>query len=95
MPTLTPVMELRSDTVTSLRRMTYMEIRPSILQTTTESEDTNLLHTTNVVTLSCTEITGAHRAINIEQYSTYLKLLRVTAYVHIFIHNCRRPRDED
>jgi len=49
---------------------------------------------TNVVTLNCTEITGVHRAINIEKYSTYLKLLRVTAYVHRFIHNCRRPRDE-
>ena len=47
-----------------------------------------------MVMLNCTEITGVHRAINIEKYSTYLKLLRVTAYVHRFIRNCRRPRDE-
>ncbi|XP_052249823.1 uncharacterized protein LOC127857468 [Dreissena polymorpha] len=65
-----------------------------MLQTTSKSEDTSSQLTTNVVTLNCTEITGVHRAMNIEKYSTYLKLLRVAAYVHRFIRNCRRPRDE-
>ena len=35
---------------------------------------------------------GIHRVINIEKFSTYQKLLRVTAFVMRFVRNCRETR---
>ena len=48
--------------------------------------------TTTVSSLQCTEIPGVQRVVNLQKYSTYLKLLRITAYVWRFINNCRRQR---
>lgn len=42
-----------------------------------------------VNSLQCDVNTGISQVINIEKYSKYSKLLRVTAYVLRFIDNCR------
>jgi len=39
-------------------------------------------------------VNGVHSVIHIDSYSRYSKLLRVTAYVLRFIHNCRRQHHD-
>ncbi|XP_060575107.1 uncharacterized protein LOC132732649 [Ruditapes philippinarum] len=58
----------------------------AILFTTTENEEDDLNHE------RCSNLTqpsqGIHQLIDVEIFSRYKKLLRVTAYVKRFIHNC-------
>ncbi|XP_060575018.1 uncharacterized protein LOC132732552 [Ruditapes philippinarum] len=59
----------------------------AILFTTTENEEDDLNHE------RCSNLTQPsqeiHQLIDVEKFSRYKKLLRVTAYVKRFIHNCR------
>ncbi|XP_053390070.1 uncharacterized protein LOC128552995 [Mercenaria mercenaria] len=45
---------------------------------------------TNIANLQCTIQQGIHDVMDIERYSSYRKLLRVTAYVLRFISNCKK-----
>ena len=66
------------------------EFSQSTLQMSPEYADDKPTQTTTVSSLQCSEVPGIHRVINATDYSTYLKLLRVTAYTCRFIDNCRR-----
>ena len=61
-------------------------------QIPSEEPGDTLISTTTVSSLQCIEIPGIHRVVSAAKYSTYLKLLRVTAYSCRFIYNSRRPR---
>ena len=62
------------------------------VQIPSEEPDDTLILTTTVSSLQCIDIPGIHRVVSAAKYSTYLKLLRVTAYSCRFIYNSRRPR---
>ena len=59
-----------------------------------ETVDSSVM-TTTVSGLQYAEIPGIHRAVSITKYSSYLKLLRVTAYTCRFINNCKHPRNRE
>ncbi|XP_053402669.1 uncharacterized protein LOC128557991 [Mercenaria mercenaria] len=61
---------------------------PEIEQTTFTEDDR--LPPTNIANLQCTIQQGIHDVIDIERYSSYRKLLRVTAYVLRYISNCKK-----
>ena len=66
------------------------EFSQSTLQMSPEYGDDKPTQTTTVSSLQCSEVPGIHRVINATDYSTYLKILRVTAYTCRFIDNCSR-----
>ncbi|XP_053391449.1 uncharacterized protein LOC128554225 [Mercenaria mercenaria] len=64
----------------------YEHVTP---QTTTE-ENAGNSEEINMSSLQCSDTLGIHNVIDITHYSSYTKLLRVTANVMRFIHNCRQ-----
>ena len=70
------------------------EYNQSTVQMLPEDADDTHRQTTVVSSLQCTEIPGIQRVRVVDEtnYSTYLRLLRVTAYMCRIAHNCRRQR---
>ncbi|XP_053406534.1 uncharacterized protein LOC123530253 [Mercenaria mercenaria] len=64
----------------------YEHVTP---QTTTEKNAGNS-EEISVSSLQCSDTLGIHNVIDITHYSSYTKLLRVTANVMRFINNCRQ-----